>query len=183
MSWGREPLKTAQRNRTGGELARRARGSAARRYQPERIATLLVAQTPPAALERYFYFEDVAEHDWLFRAIIRETLRMEPSRERKGEQLAVLKRAGIFLIDLKPDPDDPSDLADHVAALVERCRTLGPERIILIKADVYDAAYGPLAAAGLPVIDERIPFPSSGQQANFRTAFRRALAARPTSTS
>jgi hypothetical protein len=53
---------------------------------------------------------------------------------------------------------------------------LKPDRIILIKADAYDAAYTALTAAGLPVSKVRVPFPSFGQQKAFTAAFGRALA-------
>jgi ABC-type histidine transport system ATPase subunit len=67
-------------------------------------------------------------------------------------------------------------LRPYVPTLLERIVELAPERIILIKADVYDTAYLALAAAGLPVSAVRVPFPSSGQQGKFRVAFGRALA-------
>ena len=57
----------------------------------------------------------------------------------------------MFLIDLKPDPVDGSPLAPYVPALLDRIAELRPERIIVIKADVFDAAYPALSAAGLPV--------------------------------
>ena len=47
--------------------------------------------------------------------------------------------------------------------------------MILIKSIVHDAAYAALEAAGLPVIDERIPFPASGQQKKFLEGFRSAV--------
>ena len=53
---------------------------------------------------------------------------------------------------------------------------LKPRNIALIKSSVYDAAFEPLRAGGLPVIDERMPFPASGQQRKFLEAFRRAAA-------
>jgi hypothetical protein len=62
-----------------------------------------------------------------------------------------------------------------VPDLVIRCLRLRPSAIVLIKANVYDAAYGVLKAAGMPVIDERIPFPSTGHQSKFRERFREAL--------
>jgi hypothetical protein len=41
----------------------RRRDAAARRYRPETIQLLLIAEAPPSALDRYFYFEDVPDHD------------------------------------------------------------------------------------------------------------------------
>ena len=44
---------------------------------------------------------------------------------------------------------------------------------------VYDVAFSALKEAGLPVIDERIPFPGSGRQKDFEVAFSRALSKNP----
>ncbi|OBG09548.1 hypothetical protein A5768_15215 [Mycolicibacterium fortuitum] len=131
----------------------------------------------PADDDRYFYFPDVAQHDWLFRAVVRAILpNTEPTRSNKASLLAELRDRGVFLIDLKPDPVDGSPLSPYVPALLDRIVELAPERIILIKADVYDAAYPALAAAGLPVSKVRVPFPSSGRQREFAVAFGQALA-------
>lgn len=136
-----------------------------------------MAQAPPKADDRYFYFPDVARHDWLFRAVARAILpHAAPTRTNKASLLAQLRDRGVFLIDLNPDPVDGSELSPYVSALLNRIVELEPERIILIKADVYRAVYPALAAAGLPVSEMRIPFPSSGRQKEFETAFGRALA-------
>jgi hypothetical protein len=39
--------------------------------------------------------------------------------------------------------------------------------VILVKVDVYDAAFEALRDAGIAVVDERIPFPSTGRQTEF----------------
>jgi hypothetical protein len=46
--------------------ARRRR--AASTYRPEEVRLLLVAQTPPAELDRFFYFPCVDRADYLFQA-------------------------------------------------------------------------------------------------------------------
>jgi hypothetical protein len=127
-------------------------------------------------------FTDVRSHDSLFRHVVSEILRREPSRENKAELLGLLRDAGVFLIDLKLDRTDGSPLASHVPSLIRRVRRLQPHKIILIKATVYDAAYRPLRDAGFPVVDVRVPFPGSGQQARFREAFRTARRKRPRET-
>lgn len=166
----------APRDDTAAEVRRR-RAVAAERYRPGKVRLLLIAQAPPSDDDRYFYFTDVAQHDWLFRAVVRAVLPdAEPTRSNKAALLAQLRDRGVFLIDLKPDPVDGSDLSPYVPALLDRMVELEPERIILIKADVFDAAYPALAAAGLPVSKVRIPFPSSGRQREFAVAFGRALA-------
>jgi hypothetical protein len=159
--------------------ARLRRQRAARRFWPDEIKLLLVAEAPPAALDRYFYFTDVREQDSLFRYVARAILKKEPTRENKRELLAELRDRGVFLIDLSVDPVDGSPVSQHVPSLLRRVRRLQPAKIILIKATVHDAAYWPLREAGLPVAPERIPFPGSGQQRRFEESFRRALRRRP----
>lgn len=135
-----------------------------------------MAESPPAATDRYSYFEKVGEHDSLFRYVARGILRTEPTRANKRDLLSKLRDRGVFLIDLRqPDPVDGSPLRDFVPALVRRCKRLLPKKIILIKASVYDAAYWDLRDASLPVVNERIPFPGSGQQLRFEESFKRAL--------
>ena len=154
---------------------RERRARAARRYRPPHITTLLVAEAPPSAADRYFYFEDVGQHDALFRYVAKGVLGVEPSRADKPQRLEELRDRGVFLIDLMLDPISGPNHASHVPGLVRRIRRLEPERVILIKAPVFDAAYRPLVEAGIPVQAERIPFPGSGQQRRFEEAFARAL--------
>lgn len=154
------------------------RRAAGRKYRPTRVNLLLVAEAPPCTPDRYFYFEHVDRHDWLFRYVWEGLMGTKPDRTRKAEHLAALRDAGVYLIDLHEASISQPTLADlrpHVPGLVEHCRDLRPKAIVLIKSTVYDAAYEPLRAAGLPVIDERIPFPASGQQKKFLEAFRRAV--------
>jgi hypothetical protein len=158
---------------------RELRAAAAEKYRPTAIKVLLVAEAPPAAADRYFYFENVTSNDWLFRGVSEALLGSAPDRTTKATALAQLKDRGFFLIDLKTTPVDGTDLARHVPDLVVRCRTFAPERIILIKATVYDAAYRPLRDEGLPVIDKRVFFPSTGRQGDFRRQFGEALVAKP----
>ncbi len=54
-------------------------------------------------------------------------------------------------------------------------RQLDPWHVVLINTDVYDAVHGSLRTAGLPAVDERIPFPGSGQQQRFAAAFATAI--------
>jgi len=151
---------------------------AAQKYQPEKIRLLLVAEAPPQAENRYFYFESVDKQDSLFRYVVRCILNIEPTRENKAEYLNALKEMGIFLIDLVQDPLGPKDKLKDVAdlnSLTSRCINLHPEAIVLVKTTVYDVAFDSLKSVGLPVVDERIPFPGSGQQLRFVSAFINAL--------
>jgi hypothetical protein len=161
------------------EAARQRRSEAALRYKPALVKLLLIAEAPPSALDRYFYFEDVRDKDSLFRYVAKAVLSCEPSRTNKAQLLGRLMDAGVQLIDLKTDPvigGDRADLHRYVPALVDRCLALAPQRIILIKANVYDLVFRPLRATGLPVIDVKVPFPGSGRQREFEQRFADALA-------
>lgn len=157
--------------------ASQRRFDASERWRPHAVDLLIVAQTPPLALDRYFYFEDVVEQDSLFRYVVKGFTGSIPSRVDKAISLTNLRNRGVFLIDVKVDPYDPSPLRALVDDVVVRCEALSPRAIVLVKADVYDAAFVPLKRAHLPVVDVRVPFPGSGQQRNFEAAFAQALAA------
>jgi len=147
--------------------ARTRREQAAAAFRPARVQTLLVAEGPPSALDRYFYFLDIGVQDSLFRHVVEATFGEKPTRD-KLPWLDELKTHGYFLIDLSVDPfDDPHELRPLAPDLVARCRALAPGRIVLIGARVYDIAYDALHEAGLPVVDVRLPFPGSGQQRRF----------------
>lgn len=155
-----------------------SRREAAARYRPKDIRLLLVAEAPPCDPERYFYFEEVDRHDWLFRYVYEGLTGTKPDRAGKAVHLAHLRDAGIFLIDLHEDhasQPTPSQLAPCIPGLIERCRNCRPRHIALIKSIVHDVAFAPLRDADLPVIDVRLPFPASGQQRKFLDGFRRVL--------
>ena len=160
---------------SGRDSVRLRRHAAAERYRPATVRLLLVAEAPPRAEERYFYFTDVSSHDSLFRYVVKGLYGVTPDRTNKTEMLGRLASDGVFLIDLSEEPEGVSNLAGAVPGLIERCRALEPGAIILIKTKVYDAAFRHLRAAGLPVVDRRIPFPGSGQQQRFEVAFAHAL--------
>jgi hypothetical protein len=151
------------------------REAAAERFRPDRVDLLVVAESPPTALDRYFYFEDVRTQDSLFRYVAQAVLECEPTRENKSALLERLRRRGVFLIDLVVDPLDDRPLSVHVPGLVERVRQLEPRWIVIVKVDVFDAVYPSLEEAGLPVSSMRIPFPNAGQQKRFEEMFARAL--------
>jgi hypothetical protein len=147
----------------------------AKAYRPEVIRLLLVAQTPPEELDRYFYFPRVPKADHLFQAVVPHFLDETPARLDKRDQLFALRDLGVYVIDLKPEPCDqrpPSTFADN---LVRRAKRQNAEHAILIKVDVYDTTFEPLRAAGIHVIDKRIPFPSTGRQMEFCRDFKDAL--------
>jgi hypothetical protein len=156
--------------------ARRCRDAAAARYKPKAVELLLVAEAPPAALDRYFCFEDVPNQDSLFRHVVRAVLALDPSRSEKPDQLRRLADRGVFLIDLKPEPKLPDETLElYVADLVARAVEVRPRHVITIKTNVCELTQSPLGAAGLRVVDRRVPFPGSGQQRRFLETMGAAL--------
>lgn len=157
------------------------------KYRPEEVRTLLIAESPPCNPERYFYFEEVRTHDSLFLEIVgviypelkAAYLASKRDPELKAELLENFRSDGYFLIDLSEVPQELTGESDAAClpGLLARVGKLAAKRtrIILIKANVYDCAYGPLTDAGYKVSAERLPFPGSGQQRVFQEGFRRAL--------
>ncbi|WP_291105209.1 MULTISPECIES: hypothetical protein [unclassified Flavobacterium] len=158
------------------------------KYKPDRVKTLLIAEAPPDSLERFFYYENVRERDYLFLGVTEalypnlkeEFIASGRTPEKKSIILNKLKKEGYFLIDLSDTPisllnDIPVET--FVPNLIEKVKKVADTNtnIILIKANVYDLAYKELAKLGYKVVDIRIPFPSSGQQTNFQRTFRQAL--------
>lgn len=158
--------------------------SAARnKYRPKHIRVLLIGEAPPCALDRFFYFEDVKKQDSLFLEIMgslypdlkKQYLDSGRETELKKELLETFQSDGYWLLDLYETPVE--ETGNEVQELLEKLKKLitTDTYIILIKANIYDLCYAPLTAAGYTVINERIPFPGSGQQGIFREKFARAI--------
>jgi hypothetical protein len=157
-------------------MSKAKRLEAAARFRPRNVRLLLIAEGPPDDEDRYFYFEDVKEQDALFRYVSKGILGYTPGRLLKAVALSELQDLGVFLIDASEEPLRGGALDADASELILRCEALEPEHIILIKVNVYDDLFAPLKAAGLPVVDVRMPFPGSGQQKRFEAAFKEALA-------
>lgn len=171
--------KTADSLHSSSKTPREQRDAASAKYKPKRVRLLLVAEAPPCTTDRYFYFEDVTEHDSLFRYVYRGLFNETPSREGKAGCLAKMRDAGVYLIDVSEEPIADGAKTrltpEQILALVPRCKALNPDAIVLIKSNVYDLNYKPLVDAGFNVADARMPFPASGQQKKFETIFGAAL--------
>jgi len=92
------------------KAVRERRARAARKYKPAKITTLLVAEAPPSAPERYFYFDDVHAHDSLFRNVAKAMLGSAPAGV-DGIHLPLLWAAGevdfdryLRLVELSTSP-------------------------------------------------------------------------------
>ncbi|TMQ68689.1 MAG: hypothetical protein E6K80_14035 [Candidatus Eisenbacteria bacterium] len=151
---------------------RRERAAAA--YCPKRIRLLLIGESPPSD-ERSFYLDDASGGDPLFEEVCEVLFEARPE-ESKAPFLKELRRRGVFVIDLKPDaPRRGEPLAPYVGPLLINLGILSPEKIVFVHPEVYDAAAAKLAAAELPVVEVRVPAPSTDHPETFRQKLRQAL--------
>ncbi len=167
---------------------------ARRKYKPDRIEYLLVAETPPKSdTNRFFYFEDIDKQDSLFLETIKvlypeETKCIETKeiRHRKQEFLNKFKNDGFYLIDSlnKPfeekysTPKKVKLIQEGQKPLLEKIQSLLSEKtkVILIASPVFKANFEFLRKNGIPVINkEAIDFPGSGGQKKYREKMKKFL--------
>lgn len=160
---------------------------ARKNYKPEKIKYLLIAEAPPDSLERFFYYENVSQHDYLFLGIAEtlypdlKKLFLEEGRKPKTKKLILqrLQCEGFYLFDLSELPISllENNLTLQLPNLIKKMKSVinDDTRIILIKANVYDSAFHFLNREFKNIIDQRIAFPSQGWQPKFQIEFRKAL--------
>lgn len=169
------------------EVLRVQLSEARKKYKPERIKFLLVAEAPPDSIERFFYYENVNTQDSLFTQITQNLypelkdkyIKNGRSTELKSEMLDQFKSEGFYLLDLSELPISltKGNLKHQLPILDEKIKSIinSETKIILIKANVYDIAYNHLQLMHGNVVDIRMPFPGSGQQRLFQEKFTLAL--------
>jgi hypothetical protein len=176
---------------------------ARRNYLPAAIEWLFVAEAPPAAVDRFFYFDPVTSQDSLFiqtmRVLYADAARAEAEEIRAGKPklLRAFHAEGCYLIDACNRPMKSNRQSARLACVraalpslelkLDQLRIDGQltarTKIILVSRTVYDACYDSLFASGFNVVNDRlIEFPGSGHQAQFRRKLARLLNAngRPT---
>jgi hypothetical protein len=158
------------------------------KYKPQAVKCLIIVEAPPDSVDRFFYFEDVKQHDYLFLGIAEalypklksQYLQSHRSRENKIKILNKLAEDGFYLMDLSDLPLSlmRGSLEDQLPGLMERISIIATKMtwIILIKANVYDIVYSRLVGEGYKhVANVRIPFPGQGWQNKFQIEFKRAF--------
>lgn len=164
-----------------------ARAAATRKYRPDPVRILFMAESPPAAADRHFYFEDVPRADGLWvstmRALYGEAFgQTARERPRKGEWLSRFQEDGFWMLEALPDPVDKkkkeTQIRENADAAQSAVRDADPQHVILIAAPVYKVLADPLREAGFSLPQtQAVPFPGRGQQGKFQTAMEAALAA------
>jgi predicted ATPase len=160
---------------------------ARQKYKPETVKYLLVAEAPPDSLERFFYYDNVRQHDYLFLGVAEalypklkeQFLLSGRSGEIKNTILQTLQQDGFYLLDLSELPLSllDTDLQSQLPSLVDKVNSVADNntQIILIKANVYDIAFSYLTQKFKNIIDQRITFPGQGGQRKFQDEFKQAL--------
>jgi hypothetical protein len=167
------------------------REKARKDYKPDKIRWLLVAEAPPEALDRFFYFEDVRDKDCLFietmhalyctdypDIFLGEKQDIPKLRRNKAKFLKRFKQDGFYLIDAldHPIPQAASDresremIKKNYPHLLDKIKSLvSPEtKVILIKSSVYDIRER-LRMDGINVVNnEKLEFPCPGHQKIYR---------------
>jgi len=162
--------------------------SARLKYKPNIVKYLLIAEAPPDSLERFFYYNEVHQHDYLFLGVVQalypdlknKFLASGRNSDIKNSILLKFKSEGFYLLDLSELPLSfmVGDLSTQLMTLIDKIRKVADEKtkIILIKATVYDTAFRYLQREGFDsVVNIRIPFPGQGGQKLFHTKFGAAL--------
>ena len=170
--------------------ALRSKYTAARnKYKPREIKALLITEAPSCSLDKDFYFEDVPKQDALFLEIMavlypkdkEQYLKQKRDPLLKEQLLRKFKEDGFWLMDLAEVPVEVTGefyeaSFPHLLLRIEKAITKQTP-IILIKANVYDICYPKLKSLHYNVINERLPFPGSGQQGVFREKFSKIIEA------
>jgi hypothetical protein len=155
-----------------------------RRYLPESIRLVIVAESPPIS-GLYIYDATGKTTEPLFSALMKQ-LRFSPDSKEDG--LRALQKSGWILVDATYEPVNTSDISSRERdAIIQRDYPLlkadlknllfdHSTPIILLKANVCRLLESKLLKDGFNVLNERpLPFPSTGHQIKFREQFRALL--------
>lgn len=158
------------------------------KYRPNKVKYLLIAEAPPDSLKRFFYYENVNQHDYLFLGVAeaiypelkKKFIACRRDSDIKRSILLKLKADGFYLLDLSELPMMllNKGLDSQIPNLIRKINQVADNdtKIILVKATVYDTVFHALKKQGfMNVINSRIPFPGNGGQKLFQKEFKKAL--------
>ena len=154
------------------------------RYRPDQIKLMFIAEAPPCAEDRFFYFEDVPKGDSLFLHIVRavfpdlEDWETKQIRARKEEILFRFMDSGYFLEDsvrASFPKGTTSKMKERIMKeeqndLITRLEKYKPNtKFVLLSAMAFRVNHDTLIAEGFNILNSfMIPFPGSGQQGKFK---------------
>lgn len=179
------------------KLAKDIYASMALKFKPDKVKTLLLAESPPQISDntavsqiKYFYNVDYInnQRDILLRetakVILQNNTLAITSKEAKLATLNALKAEGVYLLDAVKYPINKIDkklrkqaIQAGVPDLMAKITTLQPEKIIIVMKSVYDLVAQALQKAGLPVVGMLIysPVTPAPQGLDYKTRLKQAL--------
>lgn len=147
------------------------------KYKPEDIRAIFILESPPKS-GKYFYDSDGKVSEPLFKAMM-EIIGYKPTDKATG--LAEFAKKGFMIVDASYTPinhyregrDRNERIMIRYPMLVKDLLILTPDKntpLILVKANICRLMEPRLKKDGFKVANDglMIPFPSSGQQGNFR---------------
>lgn len=151
---------------------------------------VFIGEAPPPE-ERYFYYPDSTQHDYLFLELLQvlyPELKNGGSDYIRTNKPALLRRFaddGYLLVDaiegriaLRSSALRKRAISASQQDLLNRLQVVRPKDFVAIpvKTTVQDAlSEETKSRIGARFVHERIPFPSTGQQTNFRVRLSRVL--------
>jgi hypothetical protein len=152
------------------------------RYQPAHLDLVFLLESPPAS-GKYFYDPESKTTEPVFAGLMR-LIREDPPTKHEG--LTAFQARGLLLVDATYQPvnhinsrrERNQAILDALPELIEDLNRTLPDRrtpIVLVKANICRLIEKPLKNDGFNVSNDGtvIPFPSSGQQANFHRAIQK----------
>lgn len=165
-------------------------------YKPDKIKFILIGEAPPNGGDRFFYYDNVPEHDNLFVSVMsvlfpRETSVYRSNRE-AGAKRHLLNRfrdMGWFLMDLYPIPKDKkpagrgikfyqndfqhrfADLKDNI--LDENGNFNNDDLVIILVHNAVSFMKPCFDRVGIKCV--QLPFPLYGHQDEFRRGLEKII--------
>jgi hypothetical protein len=157
---------------------------------PRNCRVVFIGEAPPPE-DRYFYYSESNGHDYLFLELLQvlypelKPLGVAYMRANKPTLLRRFSDDGYLLVDAVEARIPLCSSSARIEAiragqedLLERLRAIGHNDFVAIpiKATVQDGlSTRTKSRIGMRFLSDRIPFPSNGQQANFRMRLSLAL--------
>ncbi len=157
-------------------------------YKPRKVCLLFIAESPPAS-GGFFYNNKTIGRDYLFAETAR-ALRLWPDHRPmrknfdKRPLLRKFQSMGCFLIDSSHAPVDKLKgpernwkVRQAIPRLMEEIGTLKPDRVVIVKKNVFMLVKPELEKRHLArILNEKfLPFPSHGHQPEYRRRLRHIL--------
>jgi hypothetical protein len=156
-----------------------------KQYLPSKIKVLFVAEAKPDADDRFFYYDKVRTHDYLYLHIMyalygKTTVDTQYLREHKVDFLNRFKQDGYYLVDAVDEVESgmssskrtkaiKANATNKIAEIRELIAKHGDQntKVVLIKTTVFDGLYDSMKNEFYIMNDFKIPFPSNGNEAGF----------------